>query len=69
MSAHPSSVALTDEEKLDLASRVFKEWFARCFWSWDPHVIISKDNLPQLIRDLRLNGGHEGYRIAARLCR
>ena len=60
---------LTKEEKLELARRVFREWFARCFWSWNPDAIINEENLPLLIRDLRLNGGHKGYRIAAQLCR
>ena len=59
---------LTKEEKLEHARRVFKEWFARCFWSWNPDVVITEKNLPLLIRDLRLNGGHQGYRIASQLC-
>ena len=59
---------LTTEEKLELARRVFREWFTRCFWSWNPDAVINEQNLPMLIRDLRLNGGHQGYRIAAKLC-
>jgi len=60
---------LTKEEKLELARRVFREWSARCFWYWNPNAVITEENLPMLIRDLRLHGGHQGYRIAAQLCR
>lgn len=64
----PSAV-LSDEEKLTLARQVFKTWFARCFWSWDPDTVITTEHLPQVVAALRLNGGHEGYRLAGRLCR
>ena len=60
---------LTKEEKLELARRVFKEWSARCFWSSDPNAQINEEDIPFVVRGLRRNGGHEGYRIASDLCR
>jgi hypothetical protein len=65
----PTGPPLTLEEKVALANRVFHEWFARCFWSWNPSAVITERDLPQVIQDLRANGGHAGYRIAAQLCR
>ena len=60
---------LSEQEKLDLARRTFREMFARCFWFWDPETTITTSHLPGVIRGLREHGGHEGYRIAARLWR
>lgn len=57
------------ERRLRLARQAFKDFYAQCFWSSDPeHQVVAAD-LPWIIRNLRENGGHRGYRIVAELCR
>jgi hypothetical protein len=63
----------TDEEvrerRLELARKAFKDFYALCFWSADPDHQVVEADLPWIIRNLRQNGGHRGYRIVAELCR
>jgi hypothetical protein len=55
--------------RLALAQQAFREFFAQCFWSSDPDYQVQERDLPWIIRNLRENGGHRGYRIVAELCR
>jgi hypothetical protein len=57
------------EAKLELARRAFNEFFPLCFWFCDPKLVIEEKHIPMIVRHLRLNGGHKGYRKAAQLCR
>lgn len=57
------------EHRLALARKAFKEFYAQCFWSSDPNHVVEEQDLPWIIRNLRLHGGHRGYRIVAELCR
>lgn len=63
----------TDEtvrhHQLALAQQAYQEFFAQCFWSSDPDHQVQEQDLPWIIRNLRENGGHRGYRIVAELCR
>ena len=71
------ATAMSESEKLELdraqrvelARKAFKEYFALCFWSSDPNREIHEEDIPFVIRGLRHYGGHRGYRIAAELCR
>ena len=55
--------------RVELAQRAFKEFFAQCFWSCDPNLVVTEKHIPLIMRELRHNGGHKGYRIVAELCR
>ena len=55
--------------RLDLARRTFKEFYGQCFWSADPDRVIEESDIKWMIRNLRLNGGHRGYRRVVELCR
>jgi hypothetical protein len=57
------------ERRLQLARKVFKDFFAQCFWFVDPALKVEEKHIPMIVRELRLNGGHKGFRIAAELCR
>jgi hypothetical protein len=57
------------QRQLELARKAFKEFYAQCFWSSDPDHQVVEADLPWIIRNLRQNGGHRGYRIVAELCR
>lgn len=63
-----STVDAERERRLELARRVFAEFYAQCFWSSPPDLVIRDQDLPWLIRGLRLHGGHKGYRAAVELC-
>jgi hypothetical protein len=56
------------QRRLDLARKAFNDFFAQCFWSWQPNAEITEQTIPLIIRALRLHGGHKGYRIASELC-
>ena len=65
---------LSSEEARDMVlvrelRRAFREFYARCFWYLRPDVALTLDDLPEVVRGLRANGGREGFRRAARLCR
>ena len=65
----PQETPETRQRRLELARRAFKDFYAQCFWSSDPEHQVVESDLPWIIRNLRLNGGHRGYRIVAELCR
>lgn len=71
MNADPSPVAdeMVRHRRLVLAQQAYREFFAKCFWSSDPDYQIQEGDLSWVIRNLRENGGHRGYRIVAELCR
>ena len=51
------------------ARRAFREFRARCFWSYDPERKITSKDVPWVAAELMKNGGRRGYLIGARLCR
>ena len=56
------------DDRLELARRAFRQFRARCFWSYRPDLVITEAEIPFIVRELRRNGGHEGYRVAAQIC-
>jgi len=64
------ATAQTDRERrLELARKAFKDYYAQCFWSADPNLLVEERHIPFIISNLRLHGGHKGFRLAAELCR
>jgi hypothetical protein len=55
------------ERRLELARKAFKEFYARCFWSYREDLEITEEFIPFVIRGLRQHGGQAGYRIAGEL--
>ena len=51
------------------ARRAFREFRTQCFWYLRPDLIVTLEDVPEIVRGLRLYGGHKGFRIAARLSR
>lgn len=68
-------VVMTDEPTIDRERRVelarlaFKQFHARCFWSYRDDLGITEEWIPFVIRGLRQHGGMVGYRVASELCR
>jgi hypothetical protein len=57
------------QRRLELARKAFKEFCAQCFWSYREDAEITEEDIPWVLRELRLNGGHCGYRVAGEICR
>jgi hypothetical protein len=57
------------EGRLKLARKAFKDYYARCFWSYREDLDITEEFIPFVIRGLRQHGGLAGYRVASELCR
>ena len=53
--------------RVELARRAFKEFYAQCFWSYRRDWQVEEEDIPWLVEELRLNGGHKGYRMATQL--
>ena len=69
VAATSPSAATDRQRRLELARRAFKEFYARCFWSYREDMEITEEKIPLIIRGLREEGGLAGYRVAAELCR
>jgi len=68
MSTPPSS-RLSEEERLRLGQEAYERYGTRCFWFMKRDLQITRDDLPFIIEGLKLNGGHEGWKLAHDLCR
>jgi hypothetical protein len=64
-----SGSARDRERRVELARRAFREFYARCFWSYREDLEITEEWIPFVIRGLRQHGGMKGYRAASELCR
>ena len=65
--------SLTPEQAREMvrireARRAFHKFHTQCFWYMTPTIEITSADLPDIARGLRTYGGHEGYRLAARIC-
>jgi hypothetical protein len=65
----PASDTAARQRRLELARKAFKEFYAQCFWSYREDAEITEEDIPWLLRELRHNGGHLGYRLAGEICR
>ena len=55
--------------KVREARRAFKRYRALCFWSFDPSLKISIQDVPLIVETLKKHGNREAWGIAERLCR
>jgi hypothetical protein len=67
--ALPASDTAGRQRRLELARKAFKEFYAQCFWSYREDAEITEEDIPWVLRELRLNGGNRGYRVAGEICR
>ena len=57
----------TREERVELARALFREFRGQCFWHSPDDLEITEGSIPFVIRGLRENGGHRGFKLAAKL--
>jgi hypothetical protein len=53
--------------RVELAQRIFKEFYASCFWHWKPDLKITEAMIPAVVKELCAHGGRKGMLAAARL--
>ena len=54
-------------ERLELARKLFQQFYAQCFWHSPRDLDITEDLIPFVVKGLRANGGHLGFMLAAKL--
>ena len=64
----PADFSHVSDETLAKAQRVFEEFYPRCFWFMRPDLRVTREVLGSIIKELQLNGGHRGFKLAAELC-
>lgn len=55
--------------KVREARKLFRRYYATCFWSSPPDLEIGKDDVEWVARTLMKNGNLEAWQAAQRLCR
>jgi hypothetical protein len=53
--------------RLELAQRLFKEYYASCFWHLRPDLVVTEATLPIIVKGLRTHGGRNAVLAAAQL--
>ena len=51
------------------ARKAFRAFHPQCFWFLRPDMNVTLEDVPEIVRGLRQNGGQRGFLLAARLCR
>jgi len=54
--------------KVREAKRAFRKYFYECFWSFDPNLEISKDDVLWVAEQLMKNGSRNCWEIGRKLC-
>lgn len=55
--------------KVREARRLFRDYYAQCFWYMSPDLEVGYSDVPEIVRGLKKNGGRRGFLLAAKLCR
>lgn len=69
-----SKRALDPEEaramvKIREARKAYRKFHAQCFWSYQPDLRISAQDIPWVADQLMKQGGREAWQTGAKLCR
>lgn len=50
------------------ARKAFRTFHAQCFWFMREDMEVTLLDIPEIVRGLRMNGGRQGFLLAAKLC-
>ena len=64
-----SADSARDMVRVREAKRLFRRYYAQCFWYMKPDMHITLADVSAIVRGLKQNGGREGYLLASKLCR
>lgn len=56
-----------EETRVELARRLFREYYVSCFWHLRPDLEITEATVPLVVKGLRNHGGRRGFLASARL--
>jgi hypothetical protein len=51
------------------ARRAYRTYYASCFWSYRPDLVITRDDIAWVAEQLRKHGDRAAWLTAAKLCR
>ena len=51
------------------ARRVYRRFYAACFWSYRSDLVIHLTDVPWIAEQLKKNGNREAWRVGEALCR
>jgi hypothetical protein len=63
----PQTRTTTAESRIDLARRLYREFYAACFWHLKPDLVVMEETIPVIVRGLRAHGGRRGLLAAGHL--
>jgi hypothetical protein len=66
---HLSSSGARNMVRLREARRACRKFHAQCFWYLREDMKSTREDIPEIVRGLRNNGGRQGYFLAEKLCR
>ena len=52
---------------VELAQRLFKEYYASCFWHLKPDLVVTETMIPVIVKGLCAHGGRKGMLAASAL--
>lgn len=64
-----SSQAAKDMVRVREARKIYRKFFAQCFWAFDPQLKIAVNEIPWIVAQLKKNGNRSAWEAAERLCR
>jgi len=69
-----SKRVLTSEQSKEMllvreARRAYKKYYSQCFWSFDPNLIIQKNDVRWVAEQLLKNGNMKLWILGNKLCR
>jgi hypothetical protein len=67
MSAQTITIPQCAFDRLELARNLFREYHARCFWNSPRDLDITEEDVPFVVKGLRLYGGHTGFKLSGKL--
>lgn len=56
-------------DALAFAQKLYRDYYATCFWHCKPDLAITQDKIPFVIRELRKHGGRQGMLASEQLQR
>ncbi len=54
----PTNLSL--EERLRRAQEAYRKYYVQCFWFAPEDLVVNEENLPFIVEELKLHGGHKG---------
>ncbi len=66
-SSQTTETSQTTTDNVALANRLFREFYATCFWHMKPDLVVTAALIPVIVKGLRTYGGKRGMMAAAEL--